>query len=246
MVDSLEYIWQALTGKNYSIEEYFANHANDLVKRGIRTAEDLRYELMKATKSSESARRALDVQKWIDGGRIGAPPTPAQPPAPPRPSGPPRPQGPPRPPSGSQPSRWGTPRTGNWGGARPPGKPGRRGLVPVLLVVAAAVALVVIGLWIAIGARLFGPSPTASATPTACPVLAQERRACPWTPEGYAVEPCGPGFCWDGGPQGSLACKQEDDVANAHRSYTSDLICDDGYVARRDPCTNVILECVAQ
>lgn len=84
------------------------------------------------------------------------------------------------------------------------------------------------------------------AVPPTCPPLVTERRKCPWTPEGYGVEPCGPGFCWDGGPQGSLACKQEEGVENAGRTYTSDLVCAEGYAAERDPCTNVILRCVKQ
>lgn len=120
-----------------------------------------------------------------------------------------------------------------------------------LVVIAAVVAALVVGLMIAIGLRLWGartPAPTASASvsASACPTPTLERRACPWTPEGYAVEPCGPGFCWDGGPQGSLACKQEEDVPNSGRTYTSDLVCNEGYVAERDPCTNVILRCVPQ
>jgi hypothetical protein len=87
------------------------------------------------------------------------------------------------------------------------------------------------------------PKPTVARP---CPELVLERRKCPWTPDGYSVEPCGPGFCWDGGPQGALACKQEQGVANSHRTYTTDLVCDDGYVAERDPCTNVILRCKKQ
>lgn len=121
------------------------------------------------------------------------------------------------------------------------------------MVLAAAAAALAIGLMIAVGIRLVSAltsSPTAGSSPgvsaTACPTLTLERRACPWTPEGYSIEPCGPGFCWDGGPQGSLACKQERDVPNSGRTYTSDLVCNEGYVAERDPCTNVILRCVAQ
>jgi len=86
----------------------------------------------------------------------------------------------------------------------------------------------------------------AGGTPTPCPPLVTEQRKCPWTPDGYTVEACGPGFCWDGGPQGSLACKQEQGVPNSGRTYTSDLICSEGYVAERDPCTNVILRCIKQ
>jgi hypothetical protein len=89
-----------------------------------------------------------------------------------------------------------------------------------------------------------GPKPTPAGRP--CPELVYERRKCPWTPDGYGVEPCGPGFCWDGGPQGALACKQEKSVPNSGRTYTTDLVCNDGYVAERDPCTNVILRCKKQ
>lgn len=81
------------------------------------------------------------------------------------------------------------------------------------------------------------------ATPCPSP-LPTVTKKCPWTPEGYAVNPCTVGYCWDGGPQGSLACKQEQDVPNAGRTYTTDLVCGEGYEAERDPCTNVILRCV--
>ena len=88
-----------------------------------------------------------------------------------------------------------------------------------------------------------GPGPT---VPPTCAPLVMERHKCPWTPEGFTVEPCGPGFCWDGGPQGSLACKQEVGVENSHQSDLSVLVCNDGYYPERDPCTNVILRCVKQ
>ncbi len=79
-----------------------------------------------------------------------------------------------------------------------------------------------------------------------CPTPVLERRKCPWSPDGYAVEPCGPGFCFDSGPQGALACKQEQGVPNAYRNYTSDLNCADGYAPERDRCTGVIVQCVKQ
>jgi hypothetical protein len=114
-------------------------------------------------------------------------------------------------------------------------------------------AAVVIGailvLWAAF--RAAGPSTGGDTdtgpgvTPTCAP-LVTERRKCPWTPDGYSVEPCGPGFCWDGGPQGSLACKQEVGVENSHQNDLSVLVCNDGYYPERDPCTNVILRCVKQ
>lgn len=88
-------------------------------------------------------------------------------------------------------------------------------------------------------------SPTAGGMPCPSP-LPRIQHKCPWTPEGYEVNECTTGFCWDGGPQGSLACKQEQSVPNSGRTYTSDLNCNEGYKAERDPCTGVILRCVAQ
>lgn len=82
-------------------------------------------------------------------------------------------------------------------------------------------------------------APCPSPLPTAA-------RKCPWTPEGYSVHPCTTGFCWDGGPQGALACKQEQSVPNSGRTYTTDLVCNEGYTATRDRCTGVILGCVKQ
>lgn len=82
-------------------------------------------------------------------------------------------------------------------------------------------------------------APCPSPIPTAA-------RKCPWTPEGYSVQPCTQGFCWDGGPQGALACKQEQSVPNSGRTYTTDLVCNEGYTATRDRCTGVILGCVKQ
>jgi len=80
-----------------------------------------------------------------------------------------------------------------------------------------------------------------------CPSpLPKVTKKCPWTPEGFSVGECTEGFCWDGGPQGSLACKQEQSVPNSGRTDLSDLRCSDGYQAERDPCTGVILRCVAR
>ena len=80
-----------------------------------------------------------------------------------------------------------------------------------------------------------------------CPEQVQTARKCPWSPEGYTVEPCGPGFCYDSGPRGTGACEQENqNVPNAHVGYTLEIICNDGFPnAVRDPCTNVILRCEA-
>jgi hypothetical protein len=113
---------------------------------------------------------------------------------------------------------------------------GAAGLVALLLVVRAARQAAGPG----------GGGSTGPTVPPTCAPLVMERRKCPWTPEGYGVEPCGPGFCWDGGPHGSLACKQEVAVENSHQSDLSNLVCNDGYVPERDPCTNVILRCVKQ
>jgi hypothetical protein len=77
-----------------------------------------------------------------------------------------------------------------------------------------------------------------------CPTLVLEYRRCPWTPQDASVQPCPPGFCWDGGFQGSLACKQEEAPPNSHRGSLYEVICDDGYVAEQDPCTHVIARCV--
>jgi hypothetical protein len=108
------------------------------------------------------------------------------------------------------------------------------------------VALALLTLWEILQLVRSASGHGAGGTPTPCPPLVSEYRKCPWTPDGFTVAACGPGFCWDGGPQGSLACKQEEGVDNSHRTYTTDLACNDGYVAERDPCTNVILRCVKQ
>jgi hypothetical protein len=84
---------------------------------------------------------------------------------------------------------------------------------------------------------------TTVAEAQSCPAQTRHRTKCPWTPPGFEVRECGPGFCWDGGPQGTLACKQERDVANARRTDLRDLVCSDGYVGDRDRCTGVLLRC---
>lgn len=71
-------------------------------------------------------------------------------------------------------------------------------------------------------------------------------KKCPWTPEGYSVGTCTTGFCWDGGPQGALACKQEQNVPNSGRTDTNNLVCNQGFTEQRDRCTGVILQCVKQ
>jgi hypothetical protein len=96
--------------------------------------------------------------------------------------------------------------------------------------------------WLAACALLMLCAPPAGGQDP-CPEVQPQARKCPWTPEGHTVHPCGPGFCWDGGPQGALACKQEANVSNAHRTGLNDLVCDDGYEEVRDRCTNVVTRC---
>jgi hypothetical protein len=78
-----------------------------------------------------------------------------------------------------------------------------------------------------------------------CPEQTRTARKCPWTPDGYTIGECTPGFCWDGGPQGTLACKQENTkVPNAHLNDMNNLVCNDGFGSQvRDPCTGVLLRC---
>jgi len=114
-----------------------------------------------------------------------------------------------------------------------------------VLVVTAVLGAATYGAANFLGSR-FGDKPVkpgTHATGQICPPQTPTARKCPWTPEGYLVQPCGPGFCWDGGPQGALACKQEASVPNSGRTYTTDLVCSEGFVAFKDPCTNVILRC---
>jgi hypothetical protein len=115
----------------------------------------------------------------------------------------------------------------------------RRVLVGALGIVGTALTVIWIGstIW-----GLIRPSSGPSNRPCPTPVL--EYRRCPWTPQDASIQPCRPGFCWDGGFQGSLACKQEKDVPNSRRGELRDIICNDGYVAEQDPCTGVILRCV--
>lgn len=80
-------------------------------------------------------------------------------------------------------------------------------------------------------------------TKVTCEAPKQVTKKCPWTPDGYAVNPCNEGFCWDGGPQGSLACKPEKSVPNAVRTDTNGLRCADGFTAKSDACTGLITAC---
>lgn len=76
-----------------------------------------------------------------------------------------------------------------------------------------------------------------------CPEAVMHTTKCPWTPEGYSVGECGPGKCWDGGPQGTLACKQVVTPDHAGRSYTNDIVCAEGYSAQMG-CHGIVKACV--
>jgi hypothetical protein len=86
-------------------------------------------------------------------------------------------------------------------------------------------------------------APGARMTGENCPEEVRTPHKCPWSPDGYTVGECTPGFCFDTGPQGTYACKQESDAPNARRTDLSDVVCDPPLVARKDPCTKVILAC---
>lgn len=74
-----------------------------------------------------------------------------------------------------------------------------------------------------------------------CATLPRIREKCPWTPEGYSVGECTPGFCWDGGPQGMLACKARETPANAHRNEDNNPVCNDGFARSLEPCTGLLI-----
>ncbi len=86
--------------------------------------------------------------------------------------------------------------------------------------------------------------PGGGGDPQPCPVVEDRIQRCSWSPEGYAEKPCPPGYCFDSGPRGTFVCVQIDPVENGRRSYTRKIICNDGFTSVRDPCSNVILECV--
>jgi cell division septation protein DedD len=77
-----------------------------------------------------------------------------------------------------------------------------------------------------------------------CAPLVKEARLCPWSPKGATAQLCGPGFCWDGGFTGTLACKQETLPANAVRIDLNNIKCSDGFVAQQNVCTGVVTACV--
>jgi len=69
------------------------------------------------------------------------------------------------------------------------------------------------------------------------------RRLCPWSPKSASAEPCSPGFCWDGGFQGSLACKPEVEIPNGHRNDLSNIICNGGFHLVFEECTGIPKSC---
>ncbi len=87
------------------------------------------------------------------------------------------------------------------------------------------------------------PPPTPDPAPK-CPPQKSSSRKCPWSPDGYVVKPCPPGECYDAGPRGALACKQEKVPANAKRNSWHNVECLSGFVAVKDPCQRTIKSCV--
>ncbi len=83
------------------------------------------------------------------------------------------------------------------------------------------------------------PPPT---TPPPCPTPTLRQEKCPWTPDGYSVGECTPGFCWDGGPQGFLACKQKDIPPGVSRGENMNPHCATG-VPVYDRCTGLLTAC---
>ncbi|HEV3141736.1 MAG TPA: hypothetical protein VGY57_14525, partial [Vicinamibacterales bacterium] len=89
------------------------------------------------------------------------------------------------------------------------------------------------------------PAPDPAPLPPCPPPPTPVAHKCPWTPDGFTVGACATGFCWDGGPQGTLACKPEKNIPNGRRTDLSDIWCNDGFHMVRDRCTNVPLRCEA-
>ena len=85
--------------------------------------------------------------------------------------------------------------------------------------------------------------PPAPPPPPPCPEQPRKAEKCPWTPDGYAVGECTPGFCFDGGPQGFLACKQRDAPPGSARGENLNVYCPTGAPVH-DRCTGVLTECV--
>lgn len=126
------------------------------------------------------------------------------------------------------------------------------GLTGMAAVVAGAVVVTAVLGGITYGAATFigsrsGDKPVAPGTRGTgqnCPPQVPRMQRCPWTPTWASLQPCAPGYCWDGGPQGTLACKQENQkVPNARVNDLNNVVCNDGFRPVRDPCTAVLLRC---
>jgi hypothetical protein len=87
-----------------------------------------------------------------------------------------------------------------------------------------------------------GPAAIFAVGPLPCPPPTRVQEKCPWTPDGYAIGECTTGFCFDGGPQGFLACKQRDVPPGAARGENMNPYCPAG-TPIHDRCTGVLTAC---
>lgn len=87
-----------------------------------------------------------------------------------------------------------------------------------------------------------GAGTTAAAGGTPCAPAPVTAPPCSWSLPGSPQGTCAPGFCFDGGPQGTGECKQQSAPANSHRDDMLDVVCDGGFTAQRD-CTNAVVGC---
>jgi tetratricopeptide (TPR) repeat protein len=55
------------------------------------------------------------------------------------------------------------------------------------------------------------------------------KKMCPWSPADFNIEPCCPGYCWDGGPQGTLKCVPERIIASTGAGTTAKDQAGDAY-----------------
>lgn len=126
------------------------------------------------------------------------------------------------------------------------------GLTGTAATVAGAIAVTAVLGGIVYGAATFiggrsGDQPVAPGTRGTganCPPQTPRLQRCPWTPADATLQPCPPGYCWDGGFRGTLACKQENQrVPNARLNDLNNLMCNDGFRPVRDPCSGVLLRC---
>lgn len=87
------------------------------------------------------------------------------------------------------------------------------------------------------------PEPPPPPEPAPCPEPVMTEQKCPWSPDGYALRPCKPGFCYDAGPRGFLACRQIELPPGAFRNYHRRPECPPGTVPRLDRCTGAMVAC---